>query len=432
LTGTATVLAKGLSVGLSLVTLPLTSRYLGKELYGVWLTLSNFIVWMMIADLGLANSLINALSTADGRDDKRAAQNAVASAFWLVTAIAAALILISVPVVPFIPWQEIFNLESRQSVSELTSAVLVVIIFCALRLPSSIIGCIYQSYQEGYIHQFWSGVSGLLSVAGLVAAIRLQYGLPWLVGAFLGGMLLADLLTAFHLFGRRRAWLKPLPRYFDLRHAKWLLRRGGQFWVAQMSTVLLLQADLIIVSVMFGAGEVAEYGTALRLFTLIGAIQTAFIAPLWPAYGEAAVRGEPGDIEWVSRTFKRSIRISLWWSIPASIAMFLAIPWLFNILTTPDLHSNPHLRLAIMVTEVINSITRCIVVLLNGLGAVRTIAVIGPVSGILNILLSFILGNFIGSPGVAWASAICLSLFWIGFTGKIVYQQLNELRAGMK
>lgn len=426
LTGTVTLLTRGVTVSLGLITLPLTSHYLGKERFGVWLMLSSFIAWMAIADLGLANSLINALSTADGKNDKRAARQAVASAFWLMAAIAGAVILISLLLAPLVPWARIFNVESQQAVAEITPAVIIVLLFCAARAPASIIGSIYQAYQEGYVYQIWNGVSGLLAALSLVVTIQLRAGLPWLAGSFLGSMLLADAFSAVYLFGWRREWLWPSPRHFDWPQARWLLRRGGQFWIAQVSTALLLQTDLIIVSMMFGAGEVAGYGATLRLFTLIGAAQSAFVAPLWAAYGEASARG---DVEWVSRTFGRSIRVSLLWSVSATAVMFAATPLLFRLLVTPDVISDPHLRLAIMVTEIVNSATRCIAVLLNGLGAAPALAIIAPVGGVVNIALSVALGRLIGAPGVAWATAICLLLFWIGLAGRIVPRQLDTLRA---
>jgi O-antigen/teichoic acid export membrane protein len=105
------------------------------------------------------------------------------------------------------------------------------------------------------------------------------------------------------------------------------------------------------------------------------------------------------------------------------------MPFLFTLLVTPDVKSNTHLRLAMMITEIINSITRCIAVLLNGLGAVRTLAIIGPVSGLVNIALSLLLGESIGVPGVAWATAICLSLFWLGSAGRVALRQLEATNA---
>lgn len=424
LTGVVTLLARGVTVGIGLVTLPLTSHYLGKERFGLWLTLSSFITWMAIADFGLANSLINALSTADGKDDRRAAQQAVASAFWLVLAVAVAVILICLAFAPLVPWERVFNVSSPAAVAEAAPAMLVVLVICALRLPASLVGCVYQAYQEGYLHQLWSGLSGVLGAAGLLLAIKLEAGLPWLVLAFLGSMLLADLLSAAYLFGWRRSWLLPHPQRFNSAEARWLLRQGGQFWVAQMSAVLMLQVGLFLVARMFGAGSAAEYGTTLRLCTLIGAVQTAFVAPLWAAYGEAAARQ---DFAWLTRTFRQSLRVSLWWAVPMALLLLIGLPWAFKLLVTADVTSSWHLRLALLTAEIVNAAARCVSTLLNGLGAVRSQAIFGPLGGVTNLLLSWLLGRWLGVPGIAWATVICLVIFWLGVMGRDAALRLREM-----
>lgn len=423
LTGVVTLAARGVTMLVGLVTLPLTSHYLGKERFGLWLTLSSFLAWITIADLGLSNSLINALSMADGTDDHKRAQQAVASAFWMSLLIAVVLIVAVIVATPLVNWAQVFNIVSPEAAREVTPALIVVLLFCALRLPASIIGCVYQGFQEGYVYQLWNGLSGLLGAAGLIFAIRAEAGLSWLAAAFLMSMLLADLLSAIYLFAFRRRWLLPRWKFFDWSQARWLLKQGSQFWVAQMSAVMMLQTSLLIVSVIFGAGQSGGFGTTLRLFALIGAVQTAFVAPLWAAYGEAAARR---DYAWLSLTFKRSVAISLLWSLPAAVAMFAAAPWLFKLLVTADVTADWHLRLAVMTAEIINSVARCVSTLLNGLGAVRSQAIFGPIGGVANLLLSWWLAKWVGLPGVAWATAICLSLFWLGVMGS---DALTRLRA---
>src|SRR5579871_566674 len=103
LTGAASIIQRGLTIVISLVSVPLTIHYLGPERYGVWLTISSILVWLALTDFGLAGTaLINVISEAHGRDDKRTAQEYVASAVWCLTGIAAALGLITYLCFPLI------------------------------------------------------------------------------------------------------------------------------------------------------------------------------------------------------------------------------------------------------------------------------------------------------------------------------------------
>lgn len=424
LTGVMTLMARGMTMAIGLITLPLTAHYLGKERFGLWLTLSSFIAWVGIADLGLSNSLINALAKADGGDDRNQAREAVASAFWITSLVALMLIAVGMIVLPLVHWPGVFNVSAAEATREITPTLIVILICGALRLPASIIGCVYHGYQEGYVYQLWNGLSGLLGAVGLITAIKLEAGLPWLAAAFLASMLLADLLSAIYLFGWRREWLLPRWRYFRWQQSQQLLQQGGQFWIAGMSAVLMLQMDLFIVSVLFGAGAVAGLGTTMRLFALVGAAQIAFVAPLWAAYGEAAARR---DFHWLAQTFSRSIKISLLWALPAAAVMFIAMPWLFKLLVPADVTADWHLRLAVMVTEILNVVARCISTLLNGLGVLRSQMIFGPIGGAVNLLLSWLLAQWLGVPGVAWATAICLFLFWLVVMGNEARWRLRAL-----
>jgi len=423
LTGLATLFSRGVTVLIGLATLPITSHYLGKERFGLWLTLSSLMAWIVIADLGIAVSLINALSTADGREDRTTAQRAVASAFWMTALIAVLVIGLGLITVRFVNWGFIFNLATSQAADEAGPAVLVLLVLCALRLPSSIIGCTYQAYQEGYIYQVWSGLGGLCGAAGLIIAVRLEAGLPWLVGAYLGGMLLTDVLSGIYLFGYRKSWLYPSILRFDAAEAKWLIRRGSQFWIAQVSAIFMLQIDLLIVSWLFGASEAGVYGTALRLYLLIGAIQTAFIAPLWAAYGEALARR---DFEWIVRTFKMSLKISLVLVIPAGLLICLLMPYAFRLLVTDDIRAGIDLRLALMFSEICNAAARCIATFLNGIGSIRSQVIFGPVGAVFNIILSVLLGRLMGPAGVALATVVCLLIIWIVIIGQDAGNRIRE------
>src|SRR5689334_5824048 len=59
---TTSFVAKGFAAAVSLVTVPLTLGYLGKQQYGLWMALSSLLMWMALSDFGLARGLQNHLS----------------------------------------------------------------------------------------------------------------------------------------------------------------------------------------------------------------------------------------------------------------------------------------------------------------------------------------------------------------------------------
>src|SRR5467141_1723142 len=84
----AATAARGLNLFVGFISVPLAVGYLGRERYGVWITISSLLAFLSFTDFGLGSSLLNALAAAYGRDDRREAQRYVSSAFWLLAVMA--------------------------------------------------------------------------------------------------------------------------------------------------------------------------------------------------------------------------------------------------------------------------------------------------------------------------------------------------------
>jgi O-antigen/teichoic acid export membrane protein len=425
LTGITTLSVKGISTTAGIISIPLTAKYLGTERFGLYLILSTFLSWISIADLGLANSLTNALATSDGKENREAAKTAVSSAFWLMIIVMFALTALFSIAYPLVPWDIVFNINSLLAKEEVGTAIIICFIFFIIRLPLSIPGRIYVAYQEGYFYQLWSGFSSILSFIFLIFAIYLKASLPLLIATQFGILLLGDIFAGIHLFYFKRQWLRPDIKYFIWKKSKWLFKTGFQFWIAQISAILIFQTDLIIVAQLFGASTVATYGVTLKLFALIGLVQSAFVNPLWPAYTEALSRK---DYYWVIKIFKKSIYISFSLSLVLGFIIFIFSPAIVSSwIGKGDVILHNSLLLAMLFTSVLNSIAQCVGILVNGLGEIRLQAFIAPISAIINLFLSVFLGNLIGVSGVAWATGICLLLFSLIIVGGDILKKLTNM-----
>src|SRR3984957_323827 len=94
LTGGAATLARVVQVGTSLVTVPLTLKYLGNERFGLWMTISSVLAMAAFADFGVGNGVLNTVAKAYGKDDVEGIRKAVSSGFAVLNLIAASLLLL--------------------------------------------------------------------------------------------------------------------------------------------------------------------------------------------------------------------------------------------------------------------------------------------------------------------------------------------------
>jgi O-antigen/teichoic acid export membrane protein len=425
LTGVATLLVRGLTIATGLITIPLTAQYLGVERYGMWLTLSSLLTWAGLVDFGLANSLTNVLATADGEQDRQKAQEAVSSAFWMLLALTLIIGLSGWLVFPQIPWNHLLNVRSPAALAEVDAAVFVTLGLILCRVLLSLPGQIYGAYQEGYLYQLWSILGSIVSITALFFAIALKSSTAVLLAAFFGCAFLTDIGAALHLFGQHRPWLKPAFSHFKWSSSKSLLNSGGQLWIEQVAGIIIFQTDLIIIAQLFGATTVASYGTAMRLFSLVLMIQSAFITPLWPAYRESLARG---DIDWIAKTSKNSMYLSFFWATIVSMLIVIFSPIIITAWIGPQAVPNTLTLIALLFRTVTLALDQCIAVLCNGLGLLRLQAIFSPFFAATNLALALFLGHTIGISGVAWATGICVCFFSFTIFGIKCQSMLRQLQ----
>jgi O-antigen/teichoic acid export membrane protein len=420
LTGVATLFAKGSGVFFGFLAIPLAASYMGSERFGVWLILGNFLTWVSLADLGLGSSLTNIVASADAAEDLGKVRSAITTSLALTVTIVLALAILVLAGYPFIPWQQVFNLQNGSIAQESGLAALVAAGIFGWRLLLAIPIRLYTAYQQGYLYQLWAGLGSLVALLGLLLGTWLQSGFALLIALFFGGMTLADLLATFYLFGRLRPQIRPRWADLDLSLVKTLLSQGGQFWLIQILAIVYLQTDLIIVSQLFGASAVASYGVAFKLFAIVDFAQTAFMVPLWAAYSEAWARA---DLAWIRKIFQQSIFLSLIWSIGSGLVLW----WLTPFLVQRWLGSTPPMELmvAMFCLAVMTAVGKCIAYLLNGLGQLSSQTLYGAIAAGGNLLLSVILGQAWGLAGVTWSTVICIGIFSIGGTGRDTWKILK-------
>jgi O-antigen/teichoic acid export membrane protein len=420
LTGALSLVAKSGAAIANIVSLPLLAQYLGQERFGVWLVASSFLTWSSIADLGLANTLKNNLAEADGKGDVQQAIQAITSTIFAICGLTVILLVALLVANQFIPWMRVFNVQ--QGFAEISAFGLVCSLLFVARIPLAIPNQVYSGYQEGYYYQVISGVTNLLALVMLGLVTKLGGDLSALAWAFFGTLMAADVVAGLHLFGRHRPELFPQWENFDLATAFKIIRSGLQIWVAQISAIAVFQTDLIIVTQLFGAPEVAIYGVALRLFTIISFLQGAFLNPLWPAYTEAAARG---DRAWIITTFRRSIVIGLAMSMTVGGGLVIVMPYLVKMWINQNAQVDPLLLAGMWSTAVLITVSSAIAILANGLGEIRSQAILAPAFALFNLVFSILLGKWLGVAGVTIATSIGVLIFSILLVG-------GNLRAGIR
>lgn len=407
-TALAGATAKILAAATSLIAVPLMLHYLGAERYGMWMTMSSLVTMLSFADFGIGSGILNAISVAHGNDADGAIREYVSSGFAVLTVIAVAVIAIFGVAYPFVPWYKIFNVISPAARTDAAPALAVLICSFALAIPFNVIQRVQLGLQRGFMASSWQCLGSILGLVGVVAAILFRAPLPVLIGAFVGGPLIATGLNSLLFF----RWLHPefapgvstISR-FAIRN---ISRTGFLFFVQQVIVSGTYYSDNLIIAQMMGATAVTVYAIPQRLFSLIGLAVGIGLIPLWPAYGEAIAKG---DMAWVRRTLWRSILVSLGVAMLGSAILVASGNWLIFRWVGHANAASLTLLLALALVQIAQVGVGATSMYLNGANHMRFQVLIGAITAIAAVALKIVLVRHIGISGVAWGTVIACAIF---------------------
>lgn len=409
LTAASSAFATGVGVLVSLISVPLTVRYLGTEQYGLWVTITSVAALMGFADLGLSSGLVNGISEAQGNDDERATRQYVASAFYLLILVSLILGVGFAAIYPGVSWPGVFNVASSAAGAVAGPALAVFIAVTLVGLPLGIAGRIRAGYQEGFANGAWQAVGSVVSLIALVIVIVSGADLPWLVLALGAGPLMASLLNGGALL-RKRPWLAPHVRDVTQRASGRILRLGMLFFIVQVASVAAFATDNLVIARILGAETVTQYAVPMKLFMLVPLVSNLAVTPLWPAYREALTRR---DLGWVRQTLRRSIPAATAWGVVASSVLVVFGRPIIQAWAGDDLTAGLTLLLALGLWSLLLCVGNTLSVYMNAANVVGFQAVCLSLMVVVNLALSIALTRVVGVSGPAWGSVISTALILI-------------------
>jgi O-antigen/teichoic acid export membrane protein len=403
LTSATSIAARGIGFATSLITVPLTLHYLGTERYGLWATLSSVIALASFADFGLGNGLLNAISSAHGRDDREAGAREVSTAFILLLAVAATLGVAFLLAYPHIDWARLYNVTSPRAGAEAGPATAAFVGCILANLPLGVVARIRQGYQEGYRTSFFDASGNVLGLLLVLLAIKFHAPLVWLVLAMAGAPVIASLVHTAVLFGRDRPWLRVDLARFDRRTATRLLHHGGLFFALQVAATFASAPDNVIIAQTLGPTSVAHYAVVAKLFSVSVLLSDVALAPLWPAYGEAMARG---DHQWVRHTLARSVQAAAIASVLFALLLVVGGNEILARWVGPGFDASLTLRLGLGTWVIVAAIGMAVAMYLNAANLMRVQVACAVAWVPASLVLKVMLVSRWGLAGVPWAMVV--------------------------
>ena len=301
------LIVKVLSMSVSFLYVPLLLHSLDAEQYGVWLTLVAMLSWISLFDIGLGNGLRNKLAEAVAIGDYISGRQYVSTSYCVIAVLSIILILIFVLVFRLFDWNVVLNATTMPSY-DLDVLVVVVFVSFVMQFFLGIINSVLYALQVpsyvailNFIGQFFSFIIVLI----LVHFFDVNKLLPLGIVISLVPVIVL-LIGTFVVFGCQYPQFMPSVGFFKKEKIKDILTIGLMFFVIQIITIVLFQANNLIISHTINNVAVVEYNIAYKYMYILVSIFTLVCMPMWSATTDAFVKG---DILWISLTRAKLFRI---------------------------------------------------------------------------------------------------------------------------
>jgi len=395
--GFSGVLGRGLTLLINVITLPLTLRYLGGFEYGIWVTVSTSVVMFSVLDLGIANTLNNFIAEAYAEDDREKAQRYFATAFWITIAIVAALLPVAYLVWHLIDWGAVFHVTNPVMRHSCAECVAFAGGCFLLSLPLTLAGRVMSGYQQVHLANYFSMINSVSGLAAILSTVLLHGSLVTLMALYSSAMLVGPLSLNLWLCFWQRPWIKPLPSKVTQGIIRRLFGQGVLFFIMQMTTLIALNSDNLVITHYIGASAVTPYSVAWKLTQYATLFQGLLIPSLWPAFTEAYHKRQ---LDWVNKTYRSVRRKTLTGAAVAGLLIGLCGPFAIRLWLGAATVPGRELVWLMVLFAFVMSATNNQALLLTATGRLRIEATAAVLAAIVNLALSIYLVKVMGVEGV--------------------------------
>ncbi len=406
LSATAGLLSKSVNFAMLFAVVPLTLPTLGAERFGVLMTILGYGALFSFVDLGIGSALIRETARSNAVDEPDRLADMLGAGFALLIALSLIFSLGLLLAAHLLPIDKVFLRLPAQYVDETRTALTVFALLFGVALPLQGLQKIYQGFQQAYLTHTASALLSIASLCALYFSPADSLTMPVIVAWVYGLPALAPLvfLPSFwtrRLRGYRLRWSSTVV------HGHQLLRAGSLYLLLQMGYVLGWSIDGSLSSAMLGASSAGLLAVVQRLFQLVTVPLGLLNAPLWPAYSDAAARG---DHAFLRATLTRSMLFTLLLAGLASTALVVFREEIINVWFGKQLLIPTTLIVLAAIMATLEATGNSFAMYLNGLHVLKPQLIVAGSFVLISIPLKYSLVRLYGVEGLVASTILCYTL----------------------
>jgi O-antigen/teichoic acid export membrane protein len=421
---------KAVNVLISLIYIPIMLNILGQNEFGIWITINTIVTWITFLDLGIGSGLRVKLTKSISEKDNALSKQYVSSAYYAIAGISF-LILISIISVIIIvnPITEIFAIQD----ASVESAIYYYGLYFILRLNFQLIQPILITVQKSATAALLDLTANLISLTLLfiisemteyvikISDIALIYSIPSVI---------IFISYSIFIFSTRLSHIGPNISMARYKYFKILLPIGINYFIIQMSSLVIFSTDNILIAYYLGPEKVALYSVVFRYFNIPFMVFNIISVPVLSGIADAYFKN---DTLWILKIIDR---IRKYWIFISGIVIIMAVisQEVLTLWVGENITSQIPVQLIVImgVWIILKSWNNIYVNFLNGVGIIKLSMYSSVYESIVNIILNIVLLKYTSLGLVGVIAASCISIIDGVFMRPLQYNKiLNKTAFGI-
>ncbi|HRU07262.1 MAG TPA: flippase, partial [Candidatus Brocadiia bacterium] len=305
---------------------PFIAKSLGNEALGLWSLIQATVGFFSLLDLGFAQAVVKYVADARGREDEERLRDITATLFWIYAALGGASMAVTLGLAPFVTRL----LGIPKEMEGVARAVFVII---GARSAFSFPMGMFSGVLTGFQLQSWSNIirsTGMLAYGALALWVLLAApSLELVAWVSLATHVVTDgVCMAVCLIFLRGVSLSP--HRFQWRLVREVGAFSSYFFLIQVSSLIYMRVDTILVQAFLTLSAVALYTVAARAAESAATFCRQLTNALTPMIAELKGAGEEKNIR---ALFLKGAKIATAMAAPLLVGMFwfsqdLLVAWM--------------------------------------------------------------------------------------------------------
>ena len=397
---------KILNIFLGMLIIPLSISKLGKNDYGLWITIMSIVTWFNISDFGLGNFIRNEVSY-NIKKNKEKLQKSVSEVFTVLIFI---VIILSIGI-SFLYSIGILNKLLKNIFID--KRIIILFVYIYLNFIVNFIFGLYISISYGISKSYNAEISNTIFSITVLFFIYIIENISLINFALI--YLIASIISKLFLF---LIVIKEdkifLPKFLNIKRIKIkkIICNGGSFFILQVCGIILFSTDNIIISKFLNNSLVTEFSLINKIYETGVMIYSLIMIPLW---GRVASAFANDDFNWIEQVKKYLLKVAGIFFL-GTVFVSLLINNIINFwIKTGDYNFDKKTILIFLLYNCIVYINAIYVNILNGLGIIKLQSFVAVITAILNIPLSiFFMKEYnLEIGGVKLATLFCVLISMI-------------------